>query len=87
MKIITLCIFFALASTAHAAFDTITIGGKVIATGDRSSKLREVAGRAGSVTDIRNQLGGKIGETWEYTISGKLVSFDIYSGEIAAIND
>jgi hypothetical protein len=87
MKIFTLCLLLLISTFLHAEYDSIAIKGKIIATGDRSAKLRDVAGDPDSVSDIRNNLGNKIGETWDYKISGKYVSFDIYDGEIAKIND
>ena len=83
----TLIIALLLSFSALAEYDTIAINGKVIATGDRAARLRDVAGEPDYVSEIRDGYGHKIGETWEYKINGRYVTFDIYGGEIAEISD
>lgn len=83
-RLALLCATAVAASVAHA--DTERFGLRVIADGDSSAKVLEVAGRPDATAHVKaSRKHGDGGERWSYQRDGKRIDITLHGGVVTAI--
>lgn len=83
-RLALLCATLGGASAAHA--DTVRFGLRVIADGDSSAKVLEVAGRPDATAHVKaSRKHGDGGERWSYQRDGKRIDITLHGGVVTAI--
>jgi hypothetical protein len=85
-RIVAAFLLLALALPAWA-FNTYRFDARVVAVGDSTGKLAQVAGKPDRVVSLENRYGAVVGERWEYDIDGKTVGFTIQDGKVEKIEE
>ena len=85
-RIAAVFLMLALASPAWA-FDTYRFGARIVAVGDSTGRLAQVAGQPTRIVRLENDRGAVTGERWEYDIDGKTVGFTIHGGRVERIDE
>lgn len=80
-----LCLL-AFAQPALAA-DTLTVGNRVLVTGDSVGKVYELLGKPDRVVDLENRYGAAVAERLEYFRDGKTVQVVIQGGRVVSITE
>ncbi|UXI68852.1 DUF2845 domain-containing protein [Tahibacter amnicola] len=69
------------------ALDTLRFGSRVLAVGDSSAKLIELAGQPAIKDPIETKEGGREGERWQYSRDGKTLTVVIKNGKVESIDE
>lgn len=85
-KIAFACLLF-LASLPAVAAETIAFGNRVLAVGDATGKVIEVAGKPDRVVQEESKFGGATGERWEYYRDGKTIVITLRSSKVTRIEE
>ena len=86
MRFIAL-ILIALIAASPARADSYRFRGGLVMDGDSVATLVQRAGQPNRIVPIENKFGAVIGETWEYYIDRKMVSFVISGGKVLSITE
>lgn len=72
---------------AAVAADTLRVDSRVLVVGDTATHAVELLGEPAYREPINNEFGAWLGERWQFSRDGHVVTVTILGGKVAAIED
>lgn len=87
MRLALILVMALLVAPPAIATDTLTVGTKVLVTGDPIGRVYELLGKPDRVVDLENRYGAAVAERLEYFRDGKTIQVVIQGGRIVSITE
>lgn len=87
MRLAALLLLGVLVAQPTFATDTLTVGNRVLVTGDSVGKVYELLGKPDRTVDLENRFGAAVAERLEYFRDGKTVQVVIQGGRVISISE
>ena len=87
MRLAALLLLGMLVAPPTFATDTLTVGNRVLVTGDSVGKVYELLGKPDRTVDLENRFGAAVAERLEYFRDGKTVQVVIQGGRVISISE
>lgn len=72
---------------AATAGDTLRVDSHVLVVGDTATRVIELLGKPVYREPINNEYGAWLGERWQYSRDGHVITFTVLGGKVANIDD